>query len=84
MIILYTSFYWKNNILIEQIVFCSTCSVVVGTGEVDIIIVDDDETAPVVGGDAIDWASKCLNCKPMLWLYLVIVKWVLWMKIVFF
>ena len=56
------------NILIKQKSWCSTCSVVVRIeellmGEFD---VDDDESAPGVGGDAIDCASKCLNCKPML------------------
>ena len=60
------SFFLKNNIPIEQIVLCSTCSVVVGTEEVDVIVVDDDKSAPVVGGETIDCASKCLNCKPML------------------
>ena len=38
-----------------------------GTEEVDNIVDDDDESAPDVGGDAIDRA--CLNCNPMLYLY---------------
>ena len=62
-------FLLKNNIPIEQIALWSTCSVVVDTEEVDVIVVDDDESAPGVGGDAIDCASKCFNCKPMLGLY---------------
>ena len=54
------------NILIEQKSWYSTCSFVVRIEELLMGEFDDDESAPGVGGNAIDCVSKCLNCKPML------------------